>query len=67
MVEFSVLDNDGGGTVDATEVITMFYRRYGRVGALKVLSFPVCTMISLPFISYALDLPLLGSESLQIL
>lgn len=37
MIEFSMLDNDGSGAVDATEVITMFYRRYGRVGAMKKL------------------------------
>ena len=35
LVEFSVLDKDGDGTVDAAEVITVFYRRYGKKGAME--------------------------------
>jgi Ca2+-binding EF-hand superfamily protein len=33
--EFSVLDKDGNGTVDASEVIAVFYRRYGKDGAMQ--------------------------------
>ena len=29
--------NTGSGDVDATEVIAVFYRRYGKAGALKKL------------------------------
>ena len=37
LIEFSLLDKDGSGDVDATEVIAVFYRRYGKAGALKKL------------------------------
>ena len=35
LIEFSLLDKDGDGVVDASETMTVFYRRYGKEGALK--------------------------------
>lgn len=37
LIEFSLLDKDGSGDVDASEVIAVFYRRYGKDGAMKKL------------------------------
>jgi Ca2+-binding EF-hand superfamily protein len=37
LIEFSLLDKDGSGDVDASEVIAVFYRRYGKAGAMKKL------------------------------
>ena len=34
---FKKLDKDGSGDVDASEVIAVFYRRYGKAGAMKKL------------------------------
>jgi hypothetical protein len=37
LIEFSLLDKDFSGDVDASEVIAVFYRRYGKAGAMKKL------------------------------
>ena len=37
MVEFSIFDNDEGGTIDASEAIAVFHRRYGQAGAMQKL------------------------------
>lgn len=35
LIEFSLLDKDGSGDVDCAEVVAVFYRRYGKDGAMK--------------------------------